>query len=79
MVGDLRLGAPALQPAGGPATAAAAPAADSGAAADAISALVNLGYKRMEAFTAVHAVLQRLGPDTPVGELIRHGLQELAP
>jgi Holliday junction DNA helicase RuvA len=77
-VGDLRLGAAALQPAGGPAKAAA-PAADSGAAADAVSALVNLGYKRMEAFTAVHAVLQRLGPDTPVGELIRHGLKELAP
>ncbi|MFC7333299.1 Holliday junction branch migration protein RuvA [Rhodocista pekingensis] len=57
----------------------AAPAGPAGAVADAVSALVNLGYKRVEAFTAVNAVAQRLGPEAGVSDLIRAGLKELSP
>lgn len=45
---------------------------------DAISALVNLGYKRVEAFGAVARVTQRLGAEAPLDAVIRAGLQELA-
>ena len=45
---------------------------------DAISALVNLGYRRVEAFGAVARVMQRLGPDAKIDAVIRAGLQELA-
>jgi len=59
--------------------AAASPAeASDGPAADAVSALVNLGYRRSEAYAAVAAVAQRLGSGADAGALIRAGLQELA-
>ena len=59
--------------------AAVAPAADDpGATGDAVSALVNLGYRRAEAFGAVAAASRRLGGDAKVDALIRAGLQELA-
>ena len=45
---------------------------------DAISALVNLGYKRVEAFGAIARVTQRLGGDARLDAVIRAGLQELA-
>jgi Holliday junction DNA helicase RuvA len=45
---------------------------------DAISALVNLGYKRVEAFGAVARVTQRLGEGAKLDAVIRAGLQELA-
>lgn len=45
---------------------------------DAISALVNLGYKRVEAFGAVARVTQRLGAEARLDAVIRAGLQELA-
>jgi Holliday junction DNA helicase RuvA len=45
---------------------------------DAISALVNLGYKRVEAFGAVARVTQRLGAEAKLDAVIRAGLQELA-
>ncbi|TAJ89092.1 MAG: Holliday junction branch migration protein RuvA [Reyranella sp.] len=45
---------------------------------DAISALVNLGYKRVEAFGAVARVTQRLGAEAQLDAVIRAGLQELA-
>jgi Holliday junction DNA helicase RuvA len=61
-----------------PAESAVAPAADTGPAADAVSALVNLGYRRSEAFGAVAAVSRRLGSAADAGALIRGGLQELA-
>lgn len=48
-------------------------------AEDAISALVNLGYKRSEAFTAVAAATRELGSDASLDALIRGGLRELAP
>ena len=54
-----------------------APDADPGSAADAVSALVNLGYGRTEAFSAVAAAARRLGSSADAGALIRAGLQEL--
>jgi Holliday junction DNA helicase RuvA len=51
---------------------------DDGAAADAVSALVNLGYRRTEAFGAVATATRRLGNGADAGALIRAGLQELA-
>jgi holliday junction DNA helicase RuvA len=63
----------------GPA-AIASPAAEvpDGAGADAVSALVNLGYKRLEATSAVASAARKLGPAARVDALIRAGLQELA-
>lgn len=51
---------------------------DGRTANDAISALVNLGYQRAEAFGAVAQVTRRLGPEATVEALIRDGLKELA-
>ncbi len=60
----------------GPSTAGA-PAAPAGAAADAVSALVNLGYSRADAFSAVAQAAKRLGAEAKIDALIRAGLQEL--
>ena len=63
------------------ATNAAAPApatSEPGVTGDAVSALVNLGYRRAEAFGAVAVASRRLGSDAKVDALIRAGLQELA-
>lgn len=55
------------------------PAAPSGSVnEDAVSALVNLGYRRVEAFGAVARVTQRLGEGAQLDAVIRAGLQELA-
>jgi len=62
----------------GPAAASAtAPAPKGGAAADAVSALVNLGYSRSDAFSAVSHAAERLGAEARIDALIRAGLQEL--
>lgn len=61
---------------GASAPAAAAPAGSINE--DAVSALVNLGYKRVEAFGAVARVTQRLGEDATFDAVVRAGLQELA-
>ena len=45
---------------------------------DAVSALVNLGYGRSEAFGVVVEASRRLGSDAGVETLIREGLKELA-
>ena len=45
---------------------------------DAISALVNLGYGRPQAATAVAAALRALGDDAEAAALIRRGLKELS-
>ncbi len=45
---------------------------------DAVSALVNLGYRRVEAFGAVARVTQRLGEGAALDTVIKAGLQELA-
>ncbi len=48
------------------------------AANDAISALVNLGYRQAEAFGAVAQVAQSLGARATVDVLIKAGLKELS-
>jgi Holliday junction DNA helicase RuvA len=48
-----------------------------GQAGDAVSALVNLGYRRPEAIGAVSAAMRSLGAEAPVEALIRAGLKEL--
>lgn len=48
------------------------------AAADAVSALVNLGYGRSEAYAAVARATRTRGTDVPVETLIRDGLANLA-
>ncbi|MBX6322268.1 MAG: Holliday junction branch migration protein RuvA [Rhodospirillaceae bacterium] len=52
--------------------------AESGPFADAVSALVNLGYRRAEAVGAVAGAARRLGRDAPLDALIRAGLKELS-
>ena len=72
-VGGIALGSSALVAE----TAAGAPAPVEGKNADGVSALVNLGYGRSEAFGAVARSVQRLGPDAALDSLIRYGLGEL--
>jgi Holliday junction DNA helicase RuvA len=48
------------------------------AAADAVSALVNLGYRRVDAFGAVASVARGEGKSLSVEQLIRGGLRQLA-
>lgn len=67
-----------IAPAPARSAAAAAPAAPGSVNEDAVSALVNLGYRRVEAFGAVARVTQRLGEGAPLDQVIRAGLQELA-
>ncbi|PWR20737.1 Holliday junction branch migration protein RuvA [Zavarzinia compransoris] len=64
--------------AAGPAPSDAKPAGGTGPVAEAVSALVNLGYKPVEASVAVTAALSKLGPAPELGALIRGGLKELA-
>ena len=49
-----------------------------GAAEDALSALVNLGYRRPEAQPAVARAAERLGEDAALDAIIREALRELA-
>lgn len=60
-----------------PLAASSAPAAG-GVMEDAVSALVNLGYKRLEAFEAVGTVLRDLGDEAEASALIRAALKRLA-
>ena len=62
----------------GPVAAVAAATEPTGPVADAISALVNLGYRRTEAFGAVAQAAKRLGPNAALDVLIRAGLKELS-
>ena len=50
-----------------------------GVAADAVSALVNLGYRRVDAFGAVARASRKVGSEAKLDALIRGGLKELAP
>jgi holliday junction DNA helicase RuvA len=52
--------------------------AASNAAQEAISALINLGYARPQAATAIAASLKALGEGAETAALIRRGLRELA-
>ena len=56
----------------------AAGAALDGVSEDAVSALVNLGYQRVEAYTAVSKAMREVGEAAPLEILIREGLKELA-
>jgi len=84
IVAELKDKAPALSVAGlhvpvasGPGGVADVPA-DGLAAAEAISALTNLGYNPAQASAAVAAAMNELGADTDTAKLIRRGLKELA-
>jgi Holliday junction DNA helicase RuvA len=48
------------------------------AAAEAVSALTNLGYNPAQASAAVAAAMKELGAETDTAKLIRRGLKELA-
>jgi len=67
-----KLGSPAL--AGG----SGAPAPRGGPAADALSALANLGFKPAEASAAVAAANEELGPDASLDALVRLALRKAA-
>jgi Holliday junction DNA helicase RuvA len=58
---------------------AVAPARPSGPEEDALSALINLGYRRPEAQPAIARAIERLGPDATLDAIIRTSLRELAP
>jgi holliday junction DNA helicase RuvA len=71
-----KLGAVALAPA----KLADAAAAEGGTAAgDAVSALVNLGYPRTDAFAAVSVAARALGTEARLDALVKASLKELAP
>jgi Holliday junction DNA helicase RuvA len=59
------------------AAAAPMPAAPGGTMEDAVSALVNLGYKRLEAFQAVGEAARDLGDGAQASILIREALKRL--
>ncbi len=50
-----------------------------GLEADAVSALVNLGWRQPEAMAAVSRAVGRLGGEAPLGDVIRDSLRELSP
>jgi len=76
--GGIALGALAHQPAAaGKAAKGAAPAAPN-ISVDAVSALVNLGYGRAEAFGAVASASRTLGDTASLDALIKAGLKELS-
>jgi Holliday junction DNA helicase RuvA len=63
---------------GVPGVIGAAPVPRAGAAADALSALANLGFKPAEASAAVNAAQDELGPDAGLDALVRLALRKTA-
>jgi Holliday junction DNA helicase RuvA len=63
----------------GPAAADDAAAPGNAVAGDAVSALVNLGYPRTDAFAAVSAAARALGSAARLDALLKASLKELAP
>lgn len=83
IVAELKDKAPALSVAGLNLPSAVAGSGRAGppegdAAAEAISALMNLGYNPGHATAAVAAAVKEAGPDADTAQLIRRGLRELA-
>ncbi|MET0192002.1 MAG: Holliday junction branch migration protein RuvA [Hyphomicrobiaceae bacterium] len=81
IVAELRDKAPALSVAGLNVPAVgkgAAGAVGNSAAAEAISALTNLGYQPAQASHAIASAMKELGEDAQTPALIRRGLKELA-
>ena len=58
--------------------AGGAPAPRAGAAADALSALANLGFRPADASAAVNAAQDELGPDASLDALVRLALRKAA-
>jgi Holliday junction DNA helicase RuvA len=56
----------------------AAPVARGSAAADALSALGNLGFKPADASAAVNAAVDELGPEATLDALVRLALKKAA-
>ena len=71
-----KMGGMALGPAAAPSPGKAP--AEAGVTADAVSALVNLGYPRSDAFSAVAGAARSLGGDAKFDALFRASLKELA-
>jgi Holliday junction DNA helicase RuvA len=71
-----KLGAVALTPA---TLARDTEAEGASIAGDAVSALVNLGYPRTDAFAAVSAAARSLGAEARLDALVKASLKELAP
>jgi Holliday junction DNA helicase RuvA len=63
---------------GAPGLGGAAPAPRAGAAADALSALANLGFKPADASAAVNAAQDELGADASLDALVRLALRKAA-
>ncbi|QNM82315.1 Holliday junction branch migration protein RuvA [Sphingomonas sabuli] len=61
---------------GAPSIGGGAPAPRAGAAADALSALANLGFKPADASAAVNAALDELGADASLDALVRMALKK---
>lgn len=75
---ELRERAGAMPGGGGGAILPATPIPGAGAAADALSALLNLGYRRAEAEAALTKAIAEQGDDAPLDILIRAGLRNLS-
>ncbi len=82
IISELRDKAPAFTPIDPSLARVAQAGSDEGAApsavADAVSALVNLGYPQMQASAAIAAAMKSAGEDATTQVLIRQGLRELA-
>jgi len=82
IISELKDKAPALTPIDPGLVRVAQAGSDEGAApsavADAVSALVNLGYPQMQASAAIAAAIKSAGEDATTQVLIRQGLRELA-
>ena len=76
-VSELKDKVPGFESLSAPLPTPAGASPGTGAASDAVSALVNLGYRRLDAFGAVATAQKTLGAEAAVAELIRAGLKEL--
>ncbi len=67
-----------LAPFAGVKSGGTSPLPSGGLADDALSALLHLGYRRMEAFAAISAAASKLGEGAKLDDLIRASLAELS-